>query len=160
MPPGPQPLASNQSNAEQMVDPIARFQSSDEPWHPLMRNPDSDINQSVFQVRSEFGQYRQGPCSDNDNVSDSGYQTQPPPSVLSNEPGRLGQELPPELLFQTRGMNVNVRPTVAQPMRRTASDQRSVSQHSSRSGAPKQQIPCDDPTCAWISGCPSEHKYV
>ena len=110
MPPGPQPLASDQSNAEQMVDAIARFQNSDEPWNPLMRNPDSDINQNTFQIRTEFGQYRQGPSSDNDNVSDSGYHTLRPLSVLSNEPGRLGQELPPELMFQTRGMNVTVRP--------------------------------------------------
>ncbi|KAF3001516.1 hypothetical protein E8E13_009221 [Curvularia kusanoi] len=136
---------------------MARFYSSDEPWNPLMSNPDVSNNQSFSQP--DFGQYRQSPRSDIDNVSDSGYQTQRPPSVLSNEPGRIGQELPPEFIFQARSMNVKNVPNAAQPMLRTASDQKSVlSQHSSRSGASRQLISCPEPTCLAISKCKSEHK--
>lgn len=35
-----------------------------------------------------------------------------------------------------------------------------VTQHSSRTEAPRQHIPCDEPACTVISTCPSDHKYV
>ncbi|KAJ8112370.1 hypothetical protein OPT61_g5249 [Boeremia exigua] len=157
MPPGP-PSYSLASNGDQIVDPIARFYRGDAPWNPhQMRNSNTSSSRNVAPfAQQDIEQYREGPCSENDNASDSGYHTQPTRSVLS-EPGRGGQELPTDFIVQARNMNVDVVPNISQPMARTIS-QRSVSQHSSRSGGHRQQIPCRETGCSIISRCISEHK--
>lgn len=161
VPPGPRshPLVHN---ADQIVDPITRLCRSDGPWNPhQMRNSNIGTSQSPAQYgQAELSQYRQRSRSEIDVASDSGYHTQPARSVLSNEPGHGGQELPLDFMLQAQNMNVDVAPETSHSMARTASDQRSVSQHSSRSGRCRQQFPCSVPGCLVISKCASELKYV
>jgi hypothetical protein len=161
-----QPLA-NQHNPEPILNPIALFYNQHEgPWNQFgMRNrQDSTTQNNFLQTQAYHGQHRQGPCSDNGSnvpASDSGYYTHQTPSVMSNEPRHIHQDLPSGLLDQTKNLNVDRSPTGSQPMVRRPSDQRSVlSHHSSRSGGHKQLFPCCEPGCEEVSKCASEHKYV
>ncbi|KAH6638189.1 hypothetical protein C7974DRAFT_155937 [Boeremia exigua] len=143
-----------------IVDPITRLYGNDAPWN-LYQMRYSDVNDSqnaVQYTQKDISQYRQRPCSDIDNVSDSGYHTQPPRSVLSNEPGHGGQELSPDLMIQASRMNVNGAPNASQTMVRTTSDQLSVSQHSSRSGGRQKKYYCPELNCNTESKCASDHK--
>lgn len=149
-------------NADHMVDPITRLCRSEGPWNPhQMRNSNVSIGQNAAPyIHEDFSQYRQGVRSEVDNASDSGYQTQPARSVFGNEPGYSGQELPVDFMLQTKNMNVNIGQNLSLGMVRTTSDQRSVSQHSSRSGRHGQTFPCYATGCNVISKCESERKYV
>lgn len=161
VPSGPQQYSLTQ-NADQMVDSISRLCHSEGPWNPhQMRS--SNVNtghHTVPYAHEDLSQYRQGIRSDIDIVSDSGYQTHPAQSVVGNESGSGGQELPGDFMLQTRNMDVNIAQDTPHKMARTSSDQRSVSQYSSRSGRHRQQYRCSAPDCSVISKCPSEHKYV
>lgn len=129
-----------------------------------MRNPQEiDSRNNFLRTENSYGPYRQGPCSDigsNVPASESGYYTQPTRSVLSNEPGHVHQKLPTEAIDQIRDLNVESTPSESQDMVPTASDRRSVSQYSSRSGQQRQQFPCSEPGCTTVLKCQSEHKYV
>ncbi|XPS70618.1 hypothetical protein M3J07_002823 [Ascochyta lentis] len=159
--PGAHSFPTTQHHMEPIADPITRFWASDEPWNP-MKYSNANAGQNNFnQPQRNFDQYPQRPCSDvgsNTPVSDSGYQTQPPQSIFSNDAGHVDQSLPAELMVQTKTLNAQTAPMVSHEMRRTSSDQRSVSNLSYRSGSQKQQIPCSVPDCFTISNCQSVHK--
>ncbi|KAJ4992111.1 hypothetical protein SVAN01_02432 [Stagonosporopsis vannaccii] len=159
VPPGLQPYPLTRG-ADQMVDSITRLCHSEGPWNPhQMRSSNVDIVQNVSSYSNEdFSQYRQGIRSDIDNGSDSGYQTQPAHSVIGNEPGHGGQELPMDFMLQTGNMNIDVVQETSHSMVRMVSDQRSLSQQSSRSGRYGQRYPCTAPDCTMVSRCASEHR--
>jgi hypothetical protein len=155
-PPGTQSVPVFQNHLEPIADPIARFYQGDEPWNPMKYSNAGNGRDAFNQPQRSFRQYRQGPASDlgsNARVSDSGYHTQPPQSI-----GHVDQELPSELLMQTKTMNVQSAPSDSHEMQRIPSDQRSISQYSNRSGRPRPMIPCTEPDCNVTSNCNSEHK--
>lgn len=144
-----------QDHVEQIADPLDRFQRVEGPWHPMR----SLVNTTRFS-QGNLRPSRQGPCSDvGSNVprSDSGYYTR---SVLSIDPSQINQEVPSELVMQSGNLNVASTPVESQPLVRRPSDQRSVSQHSTRSANQRQPISCEEPGCPVISKCNSDHKYV
>lgn len=129
----------------------------DEPWSSVrMRNSNVAAARPAFSQSSmNYGPYREHPGSDIDK-SDSGYYTHRPQSVISNEPGRVDQELPTEMTFNVGNMSVNSapsEPTEVYPI----SDQ--ASQYSSRSASqPKTHFKCSK--CKEIMKCPSDFKCV
>lgn len=160
--PRQRPHSVVQHAPEPSASPLVRWsRQNDQPWTPLwlgLRESQMGSDQVSFHQQDNFGQYRQGPCSDiGSNVapSDSGYRTQ---SILSVEPGRADQELSQDIMSRAKNLNVDCSPTGSQQMIRRASDQGSMSQYSSRSQ--KQHISCEDPDCTVVSKCQSEHKYV
>ncbi len=161
MPPDPRSYSTT-SHVDQIVNPIDRMNRSDGPWNSLqMRNCSVISSRNAEPYNQEdIRHYHQAPSPDRDNGSDSGYHTQPAHSVLSNEHGRDVPRFPPDLLLQASDMNVNVAATGSHSMARTVSEQRSVSQHSSRSGGHRRKIFCGEPGCGAMSKCISEHKYV
>lgn len=164
-PPGAQSVPVFQNHAEPIADPMVRFyqDQGEAPWNPMKHSNPSGGRDALSQPQRHFRQYRQGPTSDlgsNARVSDSGYYTQPPQSIMSQDAVYVDQELPSEFMMQTKTMNVHSTPSDSHEMQRMPSDQRSISQYSSRSGRPRQSIPCQEPGCDVTSNCNSEHKSV
>lgn len=157
------PFQAASNHAEPIVDAITRWDQGDEPWNHV-RYSSANAGQETFgQPHHSFSQYRQGPCSEAGSyapVSDSGYHTQAPQSMLNNDLDHVEQDLPTQPMVQTRALNMQSVPTESHGMRRIPSDQRSISQHSNRSGNPKQQVQCSEPGCSTVSKCKSDHKYV
>lgn len=153
-PPGHVPRSS--------YNPIARhFQ--DQPWSAgnLRSTSTSGRRSPHSQPSVQYGPYRGaiGPGSDIDsNVlpSDSGYHSQPPHSVFSNELGPASQDVPSNITYQIGNLNVEPTPSEAPPMARMHSDQ--TSQVSSRSGKSGKILQC--PECSEISKCNSDFKCV
>lgn len=127
----------------------------DEPWSAVrMRTSNVPAARPPFpQLSMNYGPYRERPGSDI-GESDSGYYTHRPQSVTSNEPGRVDQELQPEMAFHVSAMSVNSgpsEPTEVYPI----SDQ--ASQYSSRSASQsKMQFKCSK--CNETMKCPSDYK--
>ena len=135
----------------------------DQPWNPgnLRSSGSSGGRSPLNQPNVQYGSYRgtPGPGSDMDSnivASDSGYHSQPPQSIFSNEPCQSSQEVPSNMTFQVRNMNVESTPSDAPVMTRMQSDQ--VSQISSRSGKSGKTLYC--PECGDISRCNSDLKCV
>ena len=129
-----------------------------------MRHSNTIVGRNTFsQPQYGFGQYRQKPCSEvgsNAPVSDSGYHTHPTQSILSIDPVQVEQDLPSDIMVQTRALDMRSTPTESKSMIRAASDQRSISQYSNRSETQRQQIRCLEPECDAILKCRSDHKYA
>lgn len=143
-------------------NPIAR-QLLDQPWSAgnLRSSSASGSRNSLSPSNVPYGSYRghMGPGSDIESnlvPSDSGYHSQAPPSVFSNEAGRNSQDLHPGLTLQVGKMNVESLPSESPARERLHSDQ--ISQRSSRSGLSAKQLPC--PECHEVLKCKSEYKCV
>ncbi|KAF3049085.1 hypothetical protein E8E11_005390 [Didymella keratinophila] len=116
-PPGAQSVPVFQNHAEPIADPMVRFyqDQGEAPWNPMKHSNPSGGRDALSQPQRHFRQYRQGPTSDlgsNARVSDSGYYTQPPQSIMSQDAVYVDQELPSEFMMQTKTMNVHSTPTV------------------------------------------------
>lgn len=163
VPPVPRDFHTVQNNVD-IANPLLRFYQDVEPWNPhKLRNSNVNTDRNNFaQSEGRFRSYREGPHSVDSNalVSDSGYYTHPTRSVFSNDPQRTNEELPAEVMTQTKNMNVEPAHCESQEMKRVPSDRRSMSQYSNRSGNPKPQFPCVEPGCSVVSKCQSEHKCV
>lgn len=142
---------------------IARhLQDQHQPWSAgNLRSSSASGNRNSLSPSSvQYGSYRHmGPGSDIESnlvPSDSGYHSQAPPSVFSNDAGRNSQELHPRQTLQVSNMNVDSLPGESPARERLHSDQ--ISQRSSRSGLSAKQHPC--PECHEVLKCKSEYKYV
>jgi hypothetical protein len=144
-------------------DPIVR-QMQEQSWS--VYNPrSSNTNGSRSPSRQSNINYRRyrGPGSDVDSQvlpSDEGYFSQmTDQSVLSNEPGHVNQELPPNVTTPVDNMNIESVANEAPARSRLPSDQRSYTSYvSSRSGKSNKPAPC--PECGEVSKCNSDYKYA
>jgi hypothetical protein len=135
-----------------------------EPWNPMRvtydHNPAADRS-SFPGPNIKFGSYRQQQIPDIESVvgprSDSGYFTHAAPhSVISNEPERVDQELPPGM-FEMPNLNVSSATSESTEYIPPPSDQASV--YSGRSQNQSKSIyVCSK--CKEVSKCPSDYKYV
>ncbi len=141
-------------------NPIARhFQ--DQPWSAgNLRSSSAASGRGSFNHSNvQYGIYRGGPGSDIDSnvlASDSGYHSQPPQSVFSNEPSRNSQEIPSSITHKVSNLNVEPSPSEALEMQPMSSDQ--ISQVSSRSGKSGKSFRCGE--CGEMSKCKSDLKCV
>lgn len=151
-------LAPPNPYSQSSYDPIAR-QLQEQPWSA--HNPRSSVSSgSRSPLLRSPGQFifPHGSVSEVD-VSDSGYISQPPPSLLSNEPNCYNQDLSPTITDQVNNMNVASTSRSATEMRRISSDSRSqISSRSARSGRSGKHLQCQE--CGEVSKCNSDHKYV
>ncbi|CAO2656646.1 Nn.00g054490.m01.CDS01 [Neocucurbitaria sp. VM-36] len=141
-------------------NPIARH-LQDQPWSAgnLRSTGTSGGRSPLSQPNVQYGSYRGalGPGSDIDShvlPSDSGYHSQPPQSVFSNDQGQISHDAPSHISYQVRDINVESTPSEALPIARLHSDQ--ISQISSRSGKSGKAIQC--PECDETSKCRSDFK--
>ena len=144
-------------------NPIARhFQ--DPPWSAgNLRSSSAASSRNPFSHSNvQYGIYQGGPGSDLESnvlASDSGYHSQPPQSVFSNEPSRSSQELSSSITLKVGNLNVESNPSGDLGMLRMASDQVSqVSSRSGKSGKSGKSFQC--PECGDISKCKSDLQYV
>ena len=141
-------------------NPIARhFQ--DQPWSAgNLRSSSVASGRSSFNHSGvQYGIYRGSPGSDMDSnvlASDSGYHSQRPPSVFSNEPSRNSQEIPSSTTLKAINISVEPNPSEALALQPMPSDQ--ASQASSRSGKSGGSFQC--PECGEMSKCKSDLKCV
>ncbi|KAF2682432.1 hypothetical protein K458DRAFT_405700 [Lentithecium fluviatile CBS 122367] len=155
---------SAMDNANPMDPVMSRVYGGmhDEPWSAVrMRNSSvATARPSYSQPGMTYGSYREQPQSDIDSIaprSDSGYYTHPPQSVISNEPGRVNQELPSDMTFQVGNISVNSAPSEPTEVFPMQSDQ--ASQYSGRSTTQsKTTYQCSK--CKEVSKCPSDYKCV
>jgi hypothetical protein len=139
--------------------------SDDSPWSTLgMRTSGPNISSNRYASSSiNYRGFLSGPGSEVSSTaprSDSGYYTQPTGSVLSHEPDRRDQELPTEITQRVGSMNVGSVTSEPPEMKRMPSDQRSVSQLSTRSGSRSKQLPCLVKDCPAVMKCRSDLKYA
>jgi hypothetical protein len=141
-------------------DPIAR--NMQEPswsvYNPRSSNT-SGIRSPSRQSNANYRRY--GPGSDIDSQvlpSDEGYGSfMTDQSLLSNEPGQVGLELPISVSNPLANMSLGPTAIEAAVRPRLPSDQRSHTSHvSSRSGKSSKPIEC--PECKEVSKCNSDFK--
>ncbi|KAF1842674.1 uncharacterized protein K460DRAFT_407069 [Cucurbitaria berberidis CBS 394.84] len=133
----------------------------DQPWSAgNLRSSDTSGGRSPLnQPAVQYGSYRGVPSPGSDidsNVlpSDSGYHSQPPQSVFSNEPGQRSQDVPSSIPFPDCNLNIESTPSEAPAMRRMTSDQ--ISQISGRSEKSGKSLLCYE--CDVVSKCNSDLK--
>jgi hypothetical protein len=148
------------------ANPIARFYSEDAPWSSeSMRNRNVSLTGASYPQPMTYGSYRERAPSEFDSVaqkSDSGYQTLPSQSVMSNEPACVDRELPSDITFPFE--NINVNSAISEPTQMfhgvgSLTDVASLSGHSTtRSRTQGKVFKCL--LCKDVFKCKSDFKCV